>query len=427
MLDVKNLDYASNATVLFQRLSVICGDGVLFVGVKMCADTVPGQGTHLTSARVRLAVLTLGSAGLLIVDHIHFQYNGLLLGLLLMSYACMTQGRYLKSALLFTVLLNMKHIFLYLAPAYFVFLLRNYCVRVPAGGWLPRPRPAHTLLLGLVVLGVFAVSLGPFAALGQLPQVLSRLFPFKRGLCHAYWAPNFWVLYNLADKLAVAAAGWLGLPVSPGVAAMTGGLVQETSHALLPTVPPTATFLLSGAAMLPALVACWRRPADTAAFLRALVQCALGSFLFGWHVHEKALLLAVVPLAVLALRSQTEARLYLLLSAAAHVSLFPLLHGPAETLGKVLAALLHAGYAAHALPATGAALSRPQAAYLAGLAPLVLYHTVGHRLLGLHGRWPFVPLLLTSLYCALGVLYCWLALYRHMLFRADVGQKVKQR
>lgn len=37
------------------------------------------------------------------------------------------QSRHLEGALLFAILLNLKHIFLYIAPAYGIFLLRSFC------------------------------------------------------------------------------------------------------------------------------------------------------------------------------------------------------------------------------------------------------------------------------------------------------------
>jgi alpha-1,3-glucosyltransferase len=48
-------------------------------------------GSRWGSPAVILQILLLGNAGLLLVDHIHFQYNGFLLGLLLISMARILQ------------------------------------------------------------------------------------------------------------------------------------------------------------------------------------------------------------------------------------------------------------------------------------------------------------------------------------------------
>jgi alpha-1,3-glucosyltransferase len=66
--------------------------------------------------------------------------------------------------------------------------------------------PTRFLALANAVIAVFLVSLGPFALMGQLPQLLSRLFPFTRGLNHAYWAPNFWSLVTLTDRILLKCA-----------------------------------------------------------------------------------------------------------------------------------------------------------------------------------------------------------------------------
>ena len=60
--------------------------------------------------------------------------------------------------------------------------------------------------LAAVVVGVCLLSFGPFVLSGgfdQLRQIFSRLFPFQRGLNHAYWAPNVWALLSSLDRALI--------------------------------------------------------------------------------------------------------------------------------------------------------------------------------------------------------------------------------
>ena len=98
---------------------------------------------------------------------------------------------------------------LLLQPAYFIYLLRSYCLS-PSFTLLP----GRFLSLANAVILTFLVSLGPFLLMGQLPQLLSRLFPFTRGLNHAYWAPNVWALVTAADRILLKGSSSMQLVVS---------------------------------------------------------------------------------------------------------------------------------------------------------------------------------------------------------------------
>lgn len=161
-----------------------------------------------------MALSILLSPGLLIIDHIHFQYNGALYGLLVLSLVfARQQSMLLWCGITFAVLLCFKHIYLYLALAYFVYLLRAYCLSPRS---IFRLRIGNAIKLGSAVIGVFAAALGPFAYWGQLDQLKNRLFPFSRGLCHAYWAPNVWALYTSVDRILIQST----LVSTPNLAAL---------------------------------------------------------------------------------------------------------------------------------------------------------------------------------------------------------------
>jgi hypothetical protein len=150
------------------------------------------------------ALSVLLSPGLLIIDHVHFQYNGFLYGILILSLVlARNNSTLLLSGLMFAALLCFKHIYLYLAPAYFVYLLRAYCLSPRSAFPYVGIRFLNCIKLGLGIIAVLAIAFGPFIAWGQLEQVMKRLFPFSRGLCHAYWAPNVWALYSFSDRLLI--------------------------------------------------------------------------------------------------------------------------------------------------------------------------------------------------------------------------------
>ncbi|CAG9464091.1 unnamed protein product [Pedinophyceae sp. YPF-701] len=457
MLRVDNLDYDPHHVVVFQRATVIVSDLLLVAAAWRALAALPNSKAR-DAAGWLLVLGTVCSPGLLMVDHIHFQYNGALLGLFLWSVLALEAGRDILGGVLFAALLNAKHIFLYAAPAYFVYLLRHYCFPPAPGALGPlglriSSRGCVRLLsLGVPVALVFAASLGPFLALGQGVQLLARLFPFRRGLCHAYWAPNVWAVYAAADKVAAAAfvAAGKALPDPSGRAAQdipSGG--AGCPLRLLPDVGPGATFGLTMISMTPALVALWRDP-QPKRFLRCVTYCMMCSFMLGYHVHEKAALMVSVPLAVIVARivagdsmdgagagrrgpakgtsskgkfSGGEALWaawpLLLATVVMHAAQWPLLFQQREypiKIGLVAAHALLAWSVARESGLTtrvtervgwiGRLASAGMRAVSIGIVPLEMVCLV-LRNTAYGTKLPFLELMLTSLHCAAGMLIAW--------------------
>ncbi|KAL0629736.1 putative dolichyl pyrophosphate Glc1Man9GlcNAc2 alpha-1,3-glucosyltransferase [Plecturocebus cupreus] len=419
MLNVHNLNYSSSRTLLFQRFSVIFTDTLFVYAVHECCKCIGGKkvGKELTEKpKFILSVLLLWNFG----PDIHFQYNGFLFGLMLLSIARLFQKRHMEGAFLFAVLLHFKHIYLYVAPAY------DGSIRWNSFSFV------RVISLGLVVFLVSALSLGPFLALNQLPQVFSQLFPFKRGLCHAYWAPNFWALYNALDKVLSVIGLKLKFldPNKIPKASMTSGLVQQFQHTVLPSVTPLATLICTLIAILPSIFCLWFKPQGPRGFLRCLILCALSSFMFGWHVHEKAILLAILPMSLLSVGKAGDASVFLILTTTGHYSLFPLLFTAPELPIKILLMLLFTIYSISSLK-TLFRKEKPlfnwmETFYLLGLGPLEVCCEFVFPLTSWKLKYPFIPLLLTSVYCAVGITYAWFKLYVSVLIHPPVGKTKKQ-
>lgn len=421
-------------TVIFQRSTVIISEILLFAALQWFINT---SSTNREKKRnFVIAASIVLSPGLFIIDHIHFQYNGFLFGIFILSIVNAKLGNHLACGFWFAVLLCFKHIFLYIAPAYFIYLLSAYCLN-PIEDYkslkslLKIVNWQNLVKLGSTVLLVFFVAFAPFAYYGVLPQLFARLFPFSRGLTHAYWAPNIWALYSFVDRILIQVAK--KLPVlykifkkSPSVDmnnSLTRGIVGDVKFSFLPQVEPNHTFLLTLFYQIMSLIPLFFQP-KFERFIGSISLCAYSSFLFGWHVHEKAIMLIIVPLSFVICQDRRLLPPFQLLTSAGYVSLFPLLYGSAEWMFKSLITFVwfivfqtsfsEVVHFSRRLTTRVIVLDRLNLIYMLCFAPmciLIQLLDIQSRNFEILRKLEFFRLMIYSVYCAIGVISSWASIW----------------
>jgi alpha-1,3-glucosyltransferase len=207
----------------------------------------------------------------------------------------------------------------------------------------------------------------------------------------------------------------MGLPVrAEALKSATRGLVGDTSFAVLPDVTPRTCFALTLIFQLLPLIKLFRKPTwDN--FIGSVTLCGYASFLFGWHVHEKAILLVIIPFSLIALKDRRHFSAFRPLAVAGHVSLFPLLFTSAEfpiktvyTIFWLIGMLLAFD---RLVPASRMPrfflLDRFNTLYIGVSIPLIAYCSLFHQVF-FGKKYEFLPLMFTSSYCAIGVVGSWL-------------------
>jgi alpha-1,3-glucosyltransferase len=138
------------------------------------------------------------------------------------------------------------------------------------------------------------------------------------------------------------------------------------------------------------------------------------SFMLAYHVHEKAIMTAIIPMVFLAFTCEDCARLFLRMSTVGHFGLMPLLYEPAEFFVKVL---LNGCYLAlgiwilegvHGKQRKANLLQRCDQVGLAVMVFLVAYAEGFHTILFGDNTLEFLPLMMISFFCAIGMVYCWI-------------------
>jgi alpha-1,3-glucosyltransferase len=292
-LDEHGLKVYMRATVLISEYLTYIWLTILFL-----RRYIRQQHVDLWDSNIALVAILMQPATLLI-DHGHFQYNTVMLGFAVACMANLVQENYARACIDFVACLSFKQMGLFYAPAVFAYLLGS-CFS------FPRIHVARFLQIALTTVVTFAVVFAPlilgslydarkgtapldapqppllralpfyidekawfYPPILQLAQAIHRIFPFARGIFEDKVA-NIWCAIHTFHKLHV----------------YNSSAVQRLALAATTTaiIPPCTILLI--------------RPRKEL-ILWGFSSVAWAFFLCSYQVHEKNVLLPLLPMTLL--------------------------------------------------------------------------------------------------------------------------------
>lgn len=292
-----NLKVFMRATVIISEFLIYVPAVVMFVRRYCRLNAVSNW-----SASVALMAILMQPATILI-DNIHFQYNTVMLGFVVGSMACMVAGRYFWASVFFVAALGFKQMALFYALPVFAFLAGS-CV-------FPRINVPRFLSIALGTLLAFVFLVLPLVA-GALydqsrgivasPELEGKeahlpIFPWIEDYIDKgaiYW-PVVQLLVQMVHRVFPVARGlfedkvanfWCALNVFIKLKQYPSELLQKASlvATLVASAPPNLILFFKPKKELLPL---------------AFATTAWAFFLFGFQVHEKSVLLPLLPMSLL--------------------------------------------------------------------------------------------------------------------------------
>jgi len=242
-----------------------------------------------------------------------------MLGFTLLFLNFFATGQDLIGAIFFVLSLGFKQMTLYYAPAIGSYLLAKCLYLGPIKGGRLFIRLA--LVTTSMFLLLFLPFLPPFASFSAILDPISRIFPFDRGLFEDKVA-NFWCASNVIFKWkAWASRGFLvkvstlltALGFLPAVVGLLRAGIQHSQN--LYKQAEVAVKDTQQTPFLPLLT-------------YALLSSSMSFFLFSFQVHEKTILLPLLPITLLLSGASVDSTVYswgALVNNVAVFSMWPLL------------------------------------------------------------------------------------------------------